>query len=46
MITDDRIREICARVVKSRDGEFQKALAELQEAIESRLNSDPQKDGQ
>lgn len=45
MITDERIRELCAHVVKSRDGEFQKALLELQEAIESRLNSGPQKDG-
>lgn len=45
MIADERIRELCARVVKSRDGEFQKALLELQEAIESRLNSDQPKDG-
>lgn len=40
MITDERIRSLCDRVVKSQGAEFEAALLELQEAIETHLDAE------
>ncbi|HLW51691.1 MAG TPA: hypothetical protein VKW06_02515 [Candidatus Angelobacter sp.] len=42
MVSDEHIRELCARVVGTSGSEFQDALLELQEAIELRLGPDEQ----
>lgn len=40
MNSDERIRSLCERVVESKGAEFQAALLELQEALESRQDSE------
>lgn len=40
MVPDERIRELCVRVVTGQGAEFQAALMELKEAIDTRLGAD------
>lgn len=37
MVSDERIRSLCDRVVKSKGADFQAAILELQQAIEARI---------
>lgn len=47
MPSDEEIRLLCARVVNARGMDFDKAIAELQSAIEARLtNGDDAKPGE
>lgn len=39
MPSDEEIRLLCARVVNARGKDFEKAIAELQSAIEARLTT-------
>ena len=45
MVSDEKIRSLCDRVVRSRGEEFQEAVLELQEAIELHLDSAPDGNG-
>jgi len=45
MVSDEKIRFLCDRVVRSKGEEFQEALLELQEAIELHLDSTPNGNG-
>ena len=45
MVSDENIRSLCDRVVRSQGEEFQEAVLELQEAIELHLDSAPSGDG-
>jgi hypothetical protein len=41
MVSDEKIRSLCDRVVRSKGEEFKEALLELQEALELHLGSAP-----
>ena len=44
MVSDERIRKLCERVVKSVGEDFETALLELQQEIELRADGDQQND--
>jgi hypothetical protein len=45
MVSDEKIRSLCDRVVRSKGEEFQEAVLKLQEAIELHLGSAPNGNG-
>jgi hypothetical protein len=44
-MTNERIRELCARVVKTRGAEFETAIVELANALELWQNNQNKEDG-